>query len=93
MKITKLYVSKNEKKEKENQPDLRLAGITDDGKFIDIGAFWKAKSGKGYSGKLNDSTVIEYTENPNIPRFDRDSQGNPITTPKKVEILPEEIAF
>lgn len=49
----KIYLSKNDKKEKDNQPDLYLKQIAKEGEFVEIGALWKAKSGKGYSGNIN----------------------------------------
>lgn len=48
----KIYLQKNDKT-KDTQPDLRLSQITKGGEFVEIGAFWKAKSGKGYSGSIN----------------------------------------
>lgn len=89
MKITKLYVGKNTKKEKDNQPDLILSGITEDGTFLKLGAFWKAKSGKGYSGKVDESTTtIEHVVSDIVPTFNRDSQGNEIKgqAPKAQEV-------
>ncbi len=102
MKFTKLYMSKNDKKEKDNQPDILFKGITDEGIFVDLGAFWKAKSGKGYSGKPNEHTTIENNASPvskDVPNFDQDSKGNEIkypagfTSPKEEEINPDSIPF
>lgn len=95
MKIFKLYVAKNSKKTEDKHPDLKLAGITEDGQFVNIGAFWKSKSGKGYSGKLDDKVAILDVIVPDlskIPNFNKDSQGNEIKVEKK-EVVADEIAF
>jgi hypothetical protein len=49
----KIYLSQN-KKTKDTQPDVRLAQITEDGRFVDIGALWKSKdpTKKYYTGRL-----------------------------------------
>ena len=55
--IIKIYLSKNKnKKEGDKLPDLRIAKIEGEGTavtFTDIGALWKSKSGKGYSGQID----------------------------------------
>ena len=55
-----LYLQKNESATPENkQPVLRLSVVDDDGNFTEIGALWKAKSGKGFSGKVKDGVKID----------------------------------
>lgn len=88
MKLTKLYVAKNDKKTEDKHPDLRLSAITEEGQFVSIGAFWKSKSGKGYSGKIDEKVAILDVQVPDKslqPNFSKDSQG------KKIE--PESIPF
>ncbi len=58
----KIYLQKNEKS-KDSQPDLLLSQITEDGKFLRIASLWKAKSGKGYSGNLDTSKILDLKEN------------------------------
>lgn len=56
MAEVKIYVSKNDKKTKDTQPDLRVALMKENGdrtEFVEIGGLWKSKSGKGYSGKID----------------------------------------
>ncbi len=89
MKITKLYVAKNDKKTEDKHPDLILSGITEDGTFIKVGAFWKSKSGKGYSGKVDDRNAT-LDVNVIMPSFNKDSKGNEI---KGQEITAEDIPF
>lgn len=61
--MTKIYLAKNKFKKEDKHPDLRLFRIHDDKegaeKFQDIGALWKSKDGKGYSGNLESEKLIE----------------------------------
>jgi hypothetical protein len=53
----KLYLQKNKDKKEDKHPDLKLSiMLTDENgqtTFIPAGAFWKSKSGKGYTGDLD----------------------------------------
>ena len=68
----KIYLAKNNKKEKESQPDLRLSQIAKGGEFVDIVALWKSKSGKGYSGNINLDKILHLKE-----EFEADKALNP----------------
>jgi hypothetical protein len=55
----KIYLAKNNKKEKPTHPDLRLSQITEDGEFLDIGALWLSKdpNKKSYTGRIDMNKV------------------------------------
>ncbi len=59
----KIYLQKNTfRTEENNQPHLNISAIIGEGdsvKFIRIGGLWKSKSGKGFSGKLDDDKIKE----------------------------------
>ena len=60
----RLYLQKNDTSKNEKLPyfTLKLMPETEDGKdFKEIGAFWKSKSGKGYSGGLSEGVVLDTT--------------------------------
>jgi hypothetical protein len=66
--MTRLFLQKQDKnieKNKENGNDklpyfrLTIPPENENGEWIEVGAFWKAKSGKGYSGKLADNIEIK----------------------------------
>lgn len=82
MKFNKIWIQKNDKKvEGDKQPDIRLSAITEDGIFVDIGAFWKSKSGKGYSGKLREGAYIELPKENMRPNEVKDLYPEP---PKEI---------
>lgn len=61
---TRLFLQKTPKEEREANeklPYFRLVQIPEEegGDWLDIGAFWPAKSGNGYSGKVNDGVVVD----------------------------------
>ena len=66
----RIYLRKTEKEELEKNPKLpyfRLVLIEQEdenaeAEWTDIGAFWKAKSGNGYSGRLNDEASVVIDE-------------------------------
>lgn len=81
----KLFLQKNTKRTEENkQPYFRLVvpPETDGGEWKDIGAFWKAKSGNGYSGKLNEGVAIIFEK---APATD--------TAPAVVEVVSDDVAW
>lgn len=68
----KLFLSKNlkaveelNKKGETRLPYFRLVVPPEQegGEWKEVGAFWKAKSGNGYSGKLTDNVKISFKEN------------------------------
>lgn len=92
--MSKIYLQQNFNKTSENQPDFRLKLIPegDGAEFVEIGALWKTKSEKGYSGKLNE----------NVKLFVEESQARPqapvqketaIEYPEEEEINPDDIPF
>lgn len=65
--MIKLYLQKNEKGIEKNKelgedkmPYFRLVipPEKEGGEWIDAGAFWKSKSGKGYNGRLSENVEI-----------------------------------
>jgi len=61
---TRLFLQKTPKEDREKNeklPYFRLVLIPEEegGDWLDIGAFWPAKSGNGYSGKTNDGVVLD----------------------------------
>lgn len=100
-KIQSFSIFKNTKKEKETQPDYKLSAKIND-EYVEIGAGWikDGKSGKfisvqlkkPYDGKSGYFIEIEKdTISPVIPKFERDSKGNPIGEDKP--ITAEDINF
>lgn len=64
--MARLYLRKTDKKKLEENPRLpyfSLVLIPDDSEegdeWPELGAFWKAKNGIGYSGKTKDGVVIK----------------------------------
>lgn len=61
--MAKYFVSKNTRKEKDIHPDFILSQIPeqDGGKWVEIAALWKSKSGKGYNLKFGSNVSITVT--------------------------------
>lgn len=62
-----IYLQKNLKRTEENkQPYFRLVlpPAEEGGKWTEIGALWKAKTGTGYSGKLSPGVEITVLAEP-----------------------------
>lgn len=58
-----VILQKTPKEKMEENPKLPyfrmvLPPKEEGGEWIDIGAFWKAKSGNGYSGKISDNAEL-----------------------------------
>lgn len=83
----RLYLQQNNKT-KDTQPDFKLVvpPETEDGEWVDIGAFWQAKSGNGFSGKF-DETKVE------VKLKDAPEQAETIEYPAEEDINPDDIPF
>jgi hypothetical protein len=59
--MAKYFVSKNTRKEKDIHPDFILSQVPEEqgGKWIEVGALWKSKSGKGYNLKFGSNVTIK----------------------------------
>ncbi len=62
----RLLLQKTDKKKMEENPKLPYFRLVlppeeDGGEWVDVGAFWKAKSGDGYSGSLKEGITIDVT--------------------------------
>lgn len=62
----RLFLSKtsaNDRAKNDKLPYFRLVLIPEEegGEWINLGAFWKAKSGNGYTGKTEEGVVIDAT--------------------------------
>lgn len=56
----RLFLFKNQVEPGSKRPYFTLKLITEEGEdWKEIGAFWKAKSGKGYSGFLVDNVELD----------------------------------
>lgn len=93
-KIQSFSIFKNTKKEKETQPDYKLSAKIND-EYVEIGAGWikDGKSGKFISVQLKkpydsrdgyEIIPIKDVVSPIIPKFERDSRGNPIGGDKPI---------
>lgn len=60
-KGVRIYLQKNDITKNEKLPyfNLVLPPEQDDGEWVRIGALWKAKTGNGYSGQLNEGITID----------------------------------
>ncbi len=69
----RIYLSKNDLSKNDKAPyfNLVLPPEKDGGEWITIGALWKAKSGVGYSGVLNEGVLIDLV---NMKKFDNKQQ-------------------
>lgn len=61
--MTRIVLQKTPLERREENPklpyfQLSLPPEEDGGEWVQIGALWKAKSGNGYSGSLNDNVKI-----------------------------------
>lgn len=61
--MQRLFLQKTDKAKREENPKLPYFKLVqppeqDGGEWIELGAFWHAKSGNGYSGQLNDGNTI-----------------------------------
>ena len=61
--MTRIFLQKTPAEKREENPKLPYFKLVlppeeDGGDWTDIGALWKAKSGNGYSGKLDDEVTI-----------------------------------
>lgn len=80
---TRLFLQKTPKEERdanEKLPYFRLVVIPENegDEWLNIGAFWPAKSGNGYSGKVDDGVIV-------------DASGvNPYKKPESAEIRSEQ---
>lgn len=59
----RLFLQKTDLEKREQNPKLPYFKLVippeeDGGEWKDVGAFWKAKSGNGYSGQLDDGLEI-----------------------------------
>lgn len=62
----RLYLQKNDLSKNPKAPYFNLKVVPDDAdqgdkEWKEIGAFWKAKSGVGYSGQFNDGVEVDLT--------------------------------
>lgn len=71
MQATRIFLGKNRHKTKDNHPDLILYAIDEAGQFIEVAGLWKAKSGNGYSGKINDNAKLEATKREKKDEIDK----------------------
>lgn len=60
----RLFLQKTPKEDREKNeklPYFRLVLIPEDdgGEWLTIGAFWAAKTGNGYTGKLDDKVTLD----------------------------------
>ena len=57
-------IEKNKENGNERLPYFRLVlpPEKEGGEWVDLGAFWKSKSGKGYSGKFAEGVSITLTK-------------------------------
>lgn len=65
MSKVKVYLQKNLKRtDTNNQPYfyLRLIPEQEGGDWVNLGALWKSKSGKGYSGTLEEGITVSIPE-------------------------------
>lgn len=71
----RLYLQKNDTSKNEKIPYFTLKLVPDDDaedqEWKEIGAFWKAKSGVGYSGIATEGLVIDVT---NLKKFEKKSK-------------------
>lgn len=63
--MTRLYLQKNDITKNPKLPYFTLKVVPEEGAedqdWKEIGAFWKSKSGVGYSGTLSEGVVIDTT--------------------------------
>ena len=66
----KIYLQKNTyRTEENNQPHLNLSVIVGEGEnvsFMRVGGLWKSKSGKGFSGTIDDEKIKEIIKDADI---------------------------
>lgn len=65
----RLILQKTPKERREENPKLPYFRLVlppeeDGGEWVDIGAFWPAKTGNGYSGQLNEGITINNAPEP-----------------------------
>ena len=60
----RLFLRKNDTSKNDKLPyfNLFIVPEVEEGEWMDIGAFWKAKSGKGYNGVLGNGVVLDATK-------------------------------
>lgn len=58
--MAKYFLSKNTRKEKDIHPDYIIWQVPEEkgGKWIEVGATWKAQSGKGHNVKFGNNVTI-----------------------------------
>lgn len=75
-KKQRLYLRKNDLSKNEKLPYFTLCVIpeegADDAEWEEIAAFWKAKSGVGYSGIATEGLVIDTSK---MKRFEKKQKG------------------
>lgn len=86
----RLFLQKTPAEDREKNPNLpyfRLVQIpeVEGGDWIDIGAFWKAKSGNGYSGKVNDGVVVD-TSGVNPWKPETQASGETVAVPNEAHV-------
>jgi hypothetical protein len=102
--IQNFSIFKAKEKKKETSPDYDISiniGSKEQPKYIKIGGGWIKEFSGGkfiscsFSKPFNDIKEYCITEvvDPNVPKFDRDSQGKPVGEPKTEDINPEDIPF
>ena len=68
----RLYLQKNDTTKNDKIPYFTLKVVPEEGagdqEWKEIGAFWKAKSGVGYTGILNEGAILDIT---NIKKFEK----------------------
>jgi len=69
----RIYLQKNDLSKNDKMPyfNLVLPPEKEGGEWITIGALWKAKSGKGYTGVMNEGVKIDIV---NMKKFNKPSE-------------------
>ncbi len=60
----RIYLQKNDLSKNDKMPYFNLVIPPEEGKtdWVTVGALWKAKSGHGYTGLLNEGVVLDFTQ-------------------------------
>lgn len=102
--IQNFSIFKTKEKKNEKSPDYEISvnlGSKEQPKYQTIGGGWikEGQAGKfiscSFSKAFKDRKeyCIDEVADPNVPKFERDSQGKPVGEPKTDDINPEDIPF